>query len=869
MSADFLDTEPRRMRARSVVGARLPRAPILALLLFASLLLARSVLHTLPHAPLTAAIPWSTAVLATDGQLLRLTTAADQQYRLPVALDEVSPQLVEAVKLYEDRWFDWHWGIDPFALARSAWATATGGRRQGGSTITMQVARRVYRIDSRSLRGKVTQIAAALWLDARYSKREILNAYLNLAPYGGNVEGVGAASLIHFRKQADRLVLPEALSLAVIPQNPRQRAIGRSAWRDGGTTPGPASAQDDDPDDARGEPLNAARARLWRVWLARHPDDASHAGEMRLALGARRRGGLPFEAPHAVELLLHRPMGVSIDAPEHAQHDAQRYAQFNAHESAAHAPATAHVIRSSIDLPRQKLIERVTADYLKSRADSGIVNASVLLLDAATMRVEALLGSADFAESTIGGQVDGTRARRSPGSTLKPFIYALALDQGVLHPATVLRDLPTSFGPFSPENFDGRFVGPISAEDALIRSRNIPAVQVAAKLGKPDLYDLLKSAGVDKLAAREHYGLALVLGGGEVTMEELAGLYAMLANGGRWQPPVYADQPQSRAQQGAAAIGRDRQAAIAGRPMERTLLSEEAAFITLAMLKKNPRPDTLSPARPAVAWKTGTSWGFRDAWTAGVVGRQVLVVWLGNFDGASNPALIGLDAAAPLFFRIVDALRAEGLARPEVPRPLPPDVRRLTVCAASGELPDAGCPRTVDTWFIAGKSPIRKSTLHRAAWVDRRDGRIVCAPNAHTERKLFEVWPSDLRQVMRQSGLPLADAAEIARCDASEGGASDGGAPRIVTPLRGVTHSLRASRAEPLLLRAEADGDARTLFWFVDDALIGRAKPGETLEWRVPIRDIAEARQAQRYTVRVVDDAGRADSRELDVEWLP
>src|SRR6185369_7579816 len=338
--------------------------------------------------------------------------------------------------------------------------------------------------------------------------------------------------------------------------------------------------------------------------------------------------------------------------------------------------------------------------------DKGIRNATVLLVDARDMSVKAWVGSADYWNEAIDGQVNGVLAKRSPGSTLKPFVYALALDQGVLHPQTMLRDLPTAFGPFTPENFDGRFFGPIPAEEALIRSRNVPAVWVSTQLKQPSLYEFLQSAGVSRMKPESFYGLALALGGGEVTMEELAGLYTMLANQGVLRPLRVEQNVQE--EEGAR------------------LISAEASFITIEMLRRNPRPDedgTLPVrGRWPVAWKTGTSWGFRDAWSAGLIGPYVLVVWIGNFAGQGNPAFVGVDAAAPLFFRIADALNLARADEPVPPLVPPPGVSKVAVCAASGDLPNVYCPRTVETWYIPGKSPIRVSQLHRAVAIDTRTG---------------------------------------------------------------------------------------------------------------------------------------------------
>lgn len=332
-------------------------------------------------------------------------------------------------------------------------------------------------------------------------------------------------------------------------------------------------------------------------------------------------------------------------------------------------------------------------------------------------------------------------------------------------------------------------------------------------------------------------------------MEELARLYAVLANGGRIRQLAYTRE-DARAQ---AAEEADHP------PLQ--VLSEEAAFITLDMLRQTPRPDTAEPARPAIAWKTGTSWGFRDAWTAGVFGRHVLVVWIGQFDGAGNPAFVGIQAAAPLFVRIVDALRAEGLDPGEPVRGRLPQLRQVEVCADTGGMPDALCPVKAKTWFIAGKSPIRASTLHRAIWVDERTGQPVCAKAGerppHAREVVVEQWGSDMRRLFRQAGLPR----RALQADCDDAAPSEGQAPQIHEPLRGVHYVLRTGHTRALSLRAEGGPGVRTLHWFADDVLIGRGQPGTALSWSPP--------RPGRYVLRVVDDQGRADARELQVDEAP
>jgi penicillin-binding protein 1C len=754
-----------------------------------------------PHASLQSWKPSSVAVYDEKGRLLRLTLASDERYRLWVPLKDMSPQLVDAVLLREDRWYWWHPGFNPYGLARGAFVTyVRGGNRQGGSTITMQLARMLWPLNTRTPLGKLEQVARAIQLELFYSKKQILEAYLNDAPYGRNVEGVGAASVAYFNKPVANLTLPEALTLAVIPQDPvRQSRTQASQFIN--------------------RHLTASRDRLYAHWLRKHPADAALKPLFALPMTIRPLSALPFEAPQAVEQALkaRRIEGTNTDSR----------------------------LVTTLDLDLQHTLERQIARYVARGSTSGIRNASAILVDTRDMGVKALVGSADYFDKSLQGQVNGTLARRSPGSTLKPFIYALGFDQGVLHPQTVLRDVPTSFGPYTPENFDGRFLGPITATDALNRSRNIPAVWVAAQLHSPDLYQFLQEAGIGHLASEQHYGLALVLGGGEVSMQELASLYAMLVNRGELKRlRLNADDAQG---------GGTR------------LISAEASFMVMDMLAKHIRPDETAGAQPVhapVYWKTGTSWAFRDAWTAGSFGPYVLVVWVGNFDGSGNQAFVGVDAAAPLFFQIVDGVEADrpGIGETEL-RP-PAGVKQVEICLASGQLPNQWCPQKGATWFIPGKSPIRVSDVHRPVTIDDATGQAACPPFAgkRVHLEIYEFWSSDLQQVFAEAGVPRRKPPRNTDC--AEALRADGAAPRITSPLRGSAYVMRLIERgrERVALNATADADAHVLYWFVDDAYVGRGAPGEAIYWRPPA--------AGDFRVRTVDDRGRSDERPLDVKLV-
>jgi len=759
------------------------------LLLVVLVLAGLAAIRTWPRVPLADAVASSTSIHDAHGRLLRLTLAADDKLRLRTPLARISPDLVRAFLLHEDQWFHWHPGVNPVALVRGAFNTwVLGQPPQGGSTITMQLARLLYGGDTRTLGGKVRQVLHALWLEARYGKHDILDAYLDRVPFGANIEGVGAASLVFLGKPADALVLAEVLTLAVIPQSPARRVLTRA-------------------DSAS---LTAARDRLAARWRAHHGIADDQVALLAMPLALRSPADIPFRAPHATTMLLRS------------------------------TPDAGPRIDATIDLALQSTVERIVRQTVRANERMGVRNAAVMLLDHRSMTVRAMLGSADFRNAAIHGQVNGTTARRSPGSTLKPFIYALALDQGLIHPGTVLKDAPAHFGTFAPENFDGAFLGPLSAQEALIRSRNVPAVALAARLADPTLHGFLRDAGVTRLADDRRHGLALALGAAEVSMDELVRLYAMLANGG-------------------VLRGVRHRADLPADASERRLLSAEAAYITLDMLRATPRPSGLAAGMVdggPVAWKTGTSWGYRDAWTIGVFGPYVLAVWVGNFDGASNPAFVGGRIAAPLFFRIVDAIRAQQPGLPEPSTVRPAGVIDVEVCAASGDLPNAHCPRVARTRFIPGRSPIRVSEVHRAIDIDVRTGRPACGgiDPRHVRTEVFESWPTDLEQVFRQAGLPrrpLPDAA----CHPVAGRP-----PMITSPLKGVAYAVRGERDPPLALAATSEG-AKRLYWFADDSFIGVTSGGEPLAWS-PTR-------LGRRTLRVVDEHGQADVRELRVVALP
>ncbi|MCX6125921.1 MAG: penicillin-binding protein 1C [Proteobacteria bacterium] len=757
--------------------------------------------HFLPKPKILRSFVSSQVIEARDGEVLRLTLTSDQKYRLFRPLSEFSKSLVEATLAHEDQYFYWHPGVNPVSLASGFRSTfVSHGLRRGGSTISMQLARMVYRVSSKTIVGKLQQIALAIFLEAIYSKNEILEAYLNIAPYGGNIEGAPAAAIIYFGKSVQKLTALESISLAVIPQSPSRRSLVGSA----------ATA-----DSIR---HRASKDRLRRLWLENHDGDSTLASIPWPQL--RRSHEPPFGAPHFIDDI------VSRNYP-------------------------AEIIRTTIKLSTQGTIERILKGYIERRRGEGITNASIAVVHHPTMEIRALVGSANFFDAKIQGQVNGSKAFRSPGSTLKPFVYALAMDQGLIHPRSLLKDAPVSYAGFDPENNDLQFLGPVTVEDALTRSRNIPAIDMASKLSGEGFYGFLRRAGVQRLKSKEHYGLSLAIGGAETTMENLLEFYGMLGNFGEFRK--------------LRRTNLDPQVSLGA------FLTPESSFMTLQILKHNPRPGDTSTSvissrdRVPVYWKTGTSYSYRDAWTVGLVGPYVLAVWIGNFDNTSNSAFVGRDTAAPLFFQLADALTQENsgqIAKTILDVP-PGKVRRVEVCSLSGDLPGPFCQARVKTWYIPKVSPVGQCSMHRQIHVNPITGLRVCNPGGTKDSlaRVAEFWPTDLLKILRQNsvGRILPPGYEPG-CDLADRD-SQGQPPRIKSPRAEVIYEvdIRKDNPDPIGFQADVDSSSRKVFWYLGRTLIGSSAPSEPFYWTP---------SPGKYLVKAVDDLGRSSERILEVEAI-
>src|SRR5213075_745678 len=722
-------------------------------------MLVATVWLALPKPPLLEGIDFSTRVRDRNGNVLRVTLTADQKYRIWTPLKEISPELISATLRFEDKYYGKHPGVNPVSLLRATWNLAfSRGTHAGASTITMQLARLRYHLQTRTVAGKLRQIVYALELERHYSKAQILEAYLNLAPYGRNIDGVGAASEIDFSKSAARVTSAEAVALSVIPQSPTRRAL-----------------------IAGGENERVTDAQ--QRWYLRSTTKETPALTFRAEARTRRQ----LTAPHFVQQILE-------------------------------TRTNATDIATTLDLSFQQTLEKRVNDYIAQNRDRGIVNAAALLIDFKTMEVLAQIGSSDFANTEIHGQVDGPRRPRSPGSPLTPLVYALALDQGKIHPLTLLKDAPHTFGDYNPENFDREFLGPIRACDALARSRNVPAVALASELSHPTFYEFLREAEIALPKPASFYGLSLPLGGAEVTMEDLVRLYAALANGGRLQPLRRLQNEPTR--------------------KSVRVVSPEAAFLTLDMLGQIPRPGLTnadSNRYAPVFWKTGTSHGFRDAWSVAVFDHYVLAVWIGNFDGKRNAAFIGRTAAAPLLFQMIDGLRAMQPSRPAPHLPASElNLKWVEFCAVSGQLPTPYCPHRTESWFIPGISPITTCDVHREVLVDASTGlRVAQDDGTRTvKREVYEFWPSDLLALFERAGVPRKLPPPFSPTIDNELLSRGGHPPKINLPGSEMTVSRASTDSAGIPLRAETESGVRKLYWFADKTFLGTCDAHAVLCWK-------------------------------------
>jgi len=700
-----------------------------------------------------------------NGLVLRSTRAGDGSLQRWISLGEIDPDLLEAFVAGEDHRFYDHHGVDLRAVGRAITENIRAGKvRSGASTITMQLARLVRPGGGRSLRGKVLQAFWALRLEAHLSKQQILEQYLNRVPLGQGTVGVDAAAALYFNATGARLSLGQAALLAGLASAP--------------STDNPFVAPD------------RARRRRARV--------------------LDRIGRYGYATADAIDRASREPVVAPRSSPPFlAPHFTSRVLQW--------MDTTAGTWRTSLDLPLQTALESEVRHTVSSLADRGAREAALVVLDNRTGELLAWVGSPDFWADSA-GQVDMVVSPRQPGSALKPFLYGLAFDRGYT-PASVLPDVArayaTSTGPYQPRNYDRRFHGPVRAREALASSYNVPAVELADRIGAASLLRVLRGAGFGSLTrSAEFYGLGLALGNGDVTLLELANGYRGLAAGGVWSGVEWRD------------VGPVHQATE-----DRRFVSAGAAALVLDILAD---PTARIPGFgietpfdfpfPA-AVKTGTSHHFTDNWAVGVTGGFTVAVWVGNFDGQPMRGVSGVTGAGPLLHRAM-LVTARRYQPGELESPRAVGATRVRICALSGLRAVAGCP-DLDEWFLPGTAPSQACDWHKGGTV---------------------VWPAEYVEWAEQNGRIEAAPTEAAATKAAAGAQFE-----IVSPRDGDTYEIPPGmdpRYATIALRVAATPEDGAVRWFVDGRQIHNSRyvlvPGT-------------------HVIRAVAASGAADETRIDV----
>lgn len=704
--------------------------------------------------PVPDKVEYSTIITDQKGEVINAYLTSDQKWRMKTELDEISPLLQKTIVNKEDRHFYRHIGVNPFAVIRAFFSNLFHMRRMSGaSTITMQVAK-MLEPGKRNIWSKMREMFRALQLELKYSKKEILQLYLNLVPYGGNIEGVKAASLLYFNKNPDHLSLAEITSLSIIPNKPGVMVPGRN---------------------------NDFIIKERNRWLERFAERKVFTGkEIQDALAEplnARRGVVPHYIPHLSYRL--KKQGGDI-------------------------------IRTHINLNTQLKTEKLVEDYIRSQRLKNIRNAAVVIIDNQTNQVITYVGSSGFMDTLDGGQVNGAAAVRQPGSTLKPLLYGLCFDEGLLTPKTVMTDVAVNYDGYAPENYDDKFNGYVTVEYALEHSLNIPAVKGLRMLGHEQLINKLAACHFKQIQKdRRKLGLSMILGGCGTTLEELTALFASFAHNGKFRLPAYShrDSLESTFQ----------------------LLSPAANYMVNEILSRVNRPDfplnwTATERMPKIAWKTGTSYGRKDAWSIGYNNRYTVGVWAGNFSGQGAADLSGANTATPLLFKIFNTIDYDS-DEAWFKQPADCDIRR--VCSETGLLPADHCANLVTDYFIPLISPTRVCDNRQEVLLSANEKISYCrscVPAAGYKKKWFKVVEPEMQSWLDENRIAyIKIPPHNPDCEVIFKGA----APVIQSPVNGTEYLINKKDPEPLQLICKTANDVSKVYWYINNKFYKSSDPKE------------------------------------------
>ncbi len=726
---------------------------------------------------------YSTVVLDRRGDMLRVFLNENEQWCFPPDDTLKLPEkLKTAVLYYEDKYFYRHPGVNIIAVIRAAFQNiAEGEIISGASTITMQAAR-LMQPKPRTFPNKLLEMLQALKIETQYSKDQILRLYLDHAPYGGNIVGYRAASQRYFRKVPDALTWSEAAALVVLPNAPGLLSPTRNP-----------------------DAFTVKRNRLLKRLQSAGIIDAETCRLACLEAAPRE----------------------SYQTPVHAAHLARRL------KNDIHSGGT---IKTTIDRALQKRMEQLVSGYSERLQAQAIKNCAALVVDTRSGAVHAYVGSQDFFDPENKGQVDGVMAPRSSGSILKPFLYALSMDAGLVLPQTVIHDVPSFYGSFSPANADESYSGLTTARLALIKSLNVPAVRLLYKYGYFPFFYFLKEAGLSTLFRHpDDYGLPLILGGAETSLWDMAMIYRALGNGGIFESLHILQSSE---------------------PMhfeKKQLISGGAAYLTLNIMNELNRPGAEFYWQQyrdqwPLAWKTGTSYGNRDAWAIGVSPQWTIAVWAGNFGGRGNANLSGASSAAPLLFDIFNTLPKDPARRWFEKKPS--EIKQVTLCAETGFIAYPNCPRKISVDAPRYMKPMTLCPYHKRLYVSADESEQVCSLcwGSDSYKAVSRlVYPADVRQFLRRQGQildPLPP--HRASCPAMVGG----NPLKIVYPQDNAALWIPRDfdgNYQKIALRAAHQYEEETLYWYIDTHFMGSSREKHVM----PV-----SLNKGWHKLEVIDDAG-------------
>ncbi|MBK7105492.1 MAG: penicillin-binding protein 1C [Ignavibacteriae bacterium] len=707
--------------------------------------------------PLPEEKSFSKEILSNNRTLLTSFLSNDDKWRMQTTIDKVSPELIKSLITKEDKYFYWHFGFNPISILKAFYSNLIKGEIvSGASTITMQLAR-IWNPAKRTYLNKIIEILRAIQIEIIYSKTEILEMYLNYLPYGGNIEGVKAASYIYFNHPPSKLSLAQSILLTVIPNDPNNFRLDRNTF-------------------------NTKKKR--DIWINKFIKEEI------------------FDKNNLTDALFEPIESNRFEIPKLAPHFCNRL----------NKTKNQTIISSTLDLNIQKTSEKLLSNYIERMRSKEVSNGAILVIDNKNNNILAYCGSANYSDNENSGQVDGIISIRSPGSTLKPFLYAQAFDKGILTPKMKLYDIPMDFGGYEPENFDNKFYGDVTAEFALMNSLNIPAVQLLQKLNISNFIQVLHHAGFDKIYNdKNKLGLSLILGGCGTTLEELVTAYSAFANKGKVRNLNFEIENKNV---------RDVQ-----------IFSDASSYLITKILSNIERPDFPNSIigetnLPKIAWKTGTSYGKRDAWAIGINPNYTIGVWLGNFDGKGSPYLSGAEMAVPLLFDLFNSIDYNSDKKWF---DIPFEILERKVCEETGLLPTENCNNFTYDYFIENVSTQKKCDRYKTFMVNEDETFSFCnecLDNNNFKKIAYPELEPELKLWYEKNNIEFNKPPKH-NPDCSNRLSEDG--PKILSPLQNYDYYIDRNSDQKILLQAISSSNVLSQYWYINDEFYKKCTPGEKI----------------------------------------